>query len=139
MKGFLSCFTTAFVLAELLRVDLQLTFFAPLVAGALAVGPAVGTIRLSDLNAESKPSRQSGFFQSDDALPSRHLPRRPDRQFQHLAQYAQIRRPWPTVIRLPEVNAGLTDTDLISNFGNRQTTPDPSVAQVAAETWFARQ
>ena len=46
MKVFLSCFTTAFVLAELLRVDLQLTFLAPLVAGALAVGPAVGTIRL---------------------------------------------------------------------------------------------
>ncbi len=40
------CFTAAFVLAELQRIDLQLTFLAPLVAGALAVGPAVGTIRL---------------------------------------------------------------------------------------------
>src|SRR6476620_3357312 len=40
------CFTVAFVLAELLRIDLQLTFLAPLVAGALAVGPAVGAIRL---------------------------------------------------------------------------------------------
>jgi len=40
------CFTAAFVLAELQRVDLQLTFLAPLVAGALAVGPAAGKIRL---------------------------------------------------------------------------------------------
>jgi hypothetical protein len=39
-------FTAAFVLAELIRTDLQLTFIAPLVAGSLAVGPAVGTIRL---------------------------------------------------------------------------------------------
>src|SRR5262245_52057262 len=35
-------FTAAFVLAELLRTDLQLTFLAPLVAGALAAGPALG-------------------------------------------------------------------------------------------------
>ena len=40
------CFTAAFVLAELVRIDLQLTFLAPLVAGALAIGPAAGTIRL---------------------------------------------------------------------------------------------
>jgi hypothetical protein len=34
------CFTAAFVLAELMRLDLQLTFLAPLVAGSLAIGPA---------------------------------------------------------------------------------------------------
>ncbi|HET7880052.1 MAG TPA: hypothetical protein VFL55_04140 [Acetobacteraceae bacterium] len=34
------CFTAAFVLAELVRLDLQLTFIAPLVAGSLATGPA---------------------------------------------------------------------------------------------------
>src|SRR4051794_41976480 len=39
-------FTTAFVVAELLRLDLQLTFLAPLVAGTLASGPAVGAGRL---------------------------------------------------------------------------------------------
>src|SRR4051812_20496343 len=70
---------------------------------------------------------------------SRHLPRRPHWQLQHLAQGVQVGIPWPAVIRLPEVNAGLADTDLISDFGNRQTTLDPSVAQVAAQTWFARQ
>jgi hypothetical protein len=32
------------------------------------------------------------------------------------------------MICLPEVNAGLRDTDLFSDFGNRQTTLDPSVA-----------
>ena len=35
-------FTIAFVVAELLRLDLQLTFLAPLVAGTLAAGPAIG-------------------------------------------------------------------------------------------------
>ena len=39
-------FTSAFVIAELLRLDLQLTFLAPLVAGTLASGPAVATARL---------------------------------------------------------------------------------------------
>ena len=27
--------------------------------------------------------------------------------------------PWPTVIRLPEIDARLTDADLFSDFGNR--------------------
>ncbi|HEX3535970.1 MAG TPA: hypothetical protein VHU15_04315 [Stellaceae bacterium] len=39
-------FTAAFVLAELLRLDLQLTFLAPLVAGTLASGPAAGLNKL---------------------------------------------------------------------------------------------
>src|SRR5258707_6268943 len=39
-------FTSAFVLAELLRLDLQLTFIAPLIAGMLASGPAIGSGRL---------------------------------------------------------------------------------------------
>ena len=42
-------FTTAFVVAELLRLDLQLTFLAPLVAGVLASGPAIPTGRLAAL------------------------------------------------------------------------------------------
>lgn len=42
-------FTLAFVVAELLRLDLQLTFLAPLVAGTLASGPAVGAGRLAVL------------------------------------------------------------------------------------------
>ena len=45
----------------------------------------------------------------------------------------------PAVIRLPEVNAGLADADLISDFGDRQTALDPSVAQAVAQTWFASQ
>jgi hypothetical protein len=40
------CFTAAFVWAELLRIDLQLTFLSPLVAGVLAAGPAAGMLRL---------------------------------------------------------------------------------------------
>jgi hypothetical protein len=40
------CFTAAFVLAELQRIDLQLTFIAPLVAGALAAGPSASVPRL---------------------------------------------------------------------------------------------
>jgi hypothetical protein len=39
-------FTAAFVVAELMRADLQLTFIAPLIAGMLASGPSVGTTRL---------------------------------------------------------------------------------------------
>src|SRR5215471_6503653 len=39
-------FTAAFVAAELLRLDLQLTFIAPLIAGMLASGPDVGLKRL---------------------------------------------------------------------------------------------
>ncbi|MEJ0015457.1 MAG: hypothetical protein WDN25_02640 [Acetobacteraceae bacterium] len=39
-------FTAAFVLAELVRSDLQLTFLAPLVAGTLATGPAAGLMTL---------------------------------------------------------------------------------------------
>lgn len=42
-------FTTAFVVAELLRLDLQLTFVAPLVAGMLASNPAVSASRLAAL------------------------------------------------------------------------------------------
>src|SRR3954447_12973476 len=42
-------FTSAFVIAELLRLDLQLTFLAPLVAGTLASGPAAGMGRLMAL------------------------------------------------------------------------------------------
>src|SRR5262249_20857854 len=38
-------FTTAFVAAELLRADLQLTFIAPLIAGMLASGPDFGVKR----------------------------------------------------------------------------------------------
>jgi hypothetical protein len=42
-------FTIAFVVAELLRLDLQLTFLAPLGAATLASGPAVSAARLAAL------------------------------------------------------------------------------------------
>lgn len=42
-------FTTAFVVAELLRLDLQLTFLAPLAAATLASGPAIPAARLAAL------------------------------------------------------------------------------------------
>jgi hypothetical protein len=45
------CFTAAFVVAELLRTDLQLTFIAPLVAGTLAAGLSTSASRLIALPA----------------------------------------------------------------------------------------
>jgi hypothetical protein len=52
-------------------------------------------------------------------LRRRHLPCRLHWQLQHLAQCVQVPSAWPTVIRLPEIYAGLTDADLLSNFGDR--------------------
>ena len=46
----------------------------------------------------------------------------------------QVSAPWPTMIGLPEVYARLADADLFSDFGNRQATLDPSVAEMAGET-----
>ena len=48
-----------------------------------------------------------------------HLPRRPDWQFQHFAERAQICIPWSNVIRFPKIDARRADADLFSNFGNR--------------------
>ena len=67
----------------------------------------------------------------------RHLPRRPDRQFQYLAQGGQARIPWPTTVRLPVVNARCTDTDLIRHFGDRKTTPNSCFPKIATEGRFA--
>jgi hypothetical protein len=69
----------------------------------------------------------------------RHLPRRPDRQLQRLAQCAQIRIPWPDAIVLPEVYALDTDADLFGGFNNRQATLDPSVTEMSAETGLSGQ
>jgi hypothetical protein len=51
-------------------------------------------------------------------LSRRHGFRRSHGQFQSLAQGSQVCIPWTNAIVLPEVNAGLTDTDLFGNFGN---------------------
>jgi hypothetical protein len=62
---------------------------------------------------------------------SSQLTRRAYRQLQHLAQCRQVCIAWPRTIGFPEVNAGLTDTDLLGNFSDRQTTLDPCVAKEA--------
>ena len=67
----------------------------------------------------------------------RHLPRRPDRQFQYLAQCGQARISWPTTVRLPVVNARCTDTDLTRHFGDRKTTPNSCFPKIATEGRFA--
>ena len=51
-------------------------------------------------------------------LSYRHGFRRSHGQLQRLAQGRQVRIPWTNAIVLPEVNAGLTDTDLLGDFGN---------------------
>ena len=52
-------------------------------------------------------------------LPSRHLPRRPNRQPQHFAQRRQVRIAWASAIGLPEVDARRADTYLVSDLNNR--------------------
>jgi len=47
-------------------------------------------------------------------LSRHHLSRRSNRQFQSFAQRTQVAVPWATMIRFPEVDAGLTDAHLIS-------------------------
>ena len=42
------------------------------------------------------------------------------------------------MISFPEIYARLTDADLFGNFGNRQATLDPSVAEMASENRFAK-
>ncbi len=72
-------------------------------------------------------------------LSRHHLSRRPDRQFQHFAQCAQVAVPWPTMIRFPEVDAALTDPHLFSKISRRQPALDPSFPDVAGEIGFACQ
>jgi hypothetical protein len=67
------------------------------------------------------------------------LSRRPNRQFQHPAQCRQVGISWPNAIALPEIDARLADTGLFCDFGNRQATLDPSVAEMSAETKLAGQ
>ncbi|MGA8194983.1 MAG: hypothetical protein WB902_16580 [Acetobacteraceae bacterium] len=69
----------------------------------------------------------------------RHLPGRPYRQFQDLAQRGQVFVTRPTVIPLPEIDAGRADANLFCNFCNRQTTLDPSVAEITSKIWLTRQ
>ena len=50
---------------------------------------------------------------------TRHFPGCSDRQLQDLAQCAQVRIARATVVRLPKINAGLADANLLGDFGNR--------------------
>jgi hypothetical protein len=65
--------------------------------------------------------RPSDFpkMRTTGGLSYRHGFRRSHGQLQHIAQRRQVRIPWTNAIVLPEVNAGLADTDLLGNFGNR--------------------
>lgn len=87
-------------------------------------------VLLSIENIYPLPDRSSAY---------RHFPRRPDWQFQHLAQCAQVTVPWPNAVVLPEVYARRADAYLLGNFGHRQTTLDPSVAEVTSEIGLAGQ
>jgi hypothetical protein len=71
--------------------------------------------------------------------PSRHLPRRPDRQLQHFAQRGQVLVTRPTVVSFPEIDARQTDANLFGNFNRRQATLDPSVTEVTSEVGFSGQ
>jgi hypothetical protein len=59
--------------------------------------------------------------------------------FSALQQGSQVCIPWTNAIVLPEVNAGLTDTDLLGDFGNGQPALDTSVAQKAGKAGLTRQ
>ena len=78
-------------------------------------------------------------IQSTARLAGGHCFRRSHRQLQDLAQCAQIRITWPTVICLPEIDARLADTDLLGNFSDRQATLNAGVPQITRQTWFTRQ
>jgi hypothetical protein len=64
-------------------------------------------------------TRRSPATELFEVSPNGHLPRRPDRQPQYLAQRRQIRIPWPNPIILPKVDAHCADANLISYFNNR--------------------
>jgi hypothetical protein len=72
-------------------------------------------------------------------LASRHCLRRSHWQLQDLAQCAQVRVTWSTVICLPEIDARLADADLLGDFSDRQTTLNAGVPQITRQTWFTRQ
>ena len=64
-------------------------------------------------------------------LPRRsHLQCRSESEPQHLAQRAQIRITRPNAIILPEKDARRADTDLHSDFYDRQATLDAGVTQM---------
>src|ERR1700727_826410 len=64
------------------------------------------------------PSVRFSQMRTTGSLSCRHGFRRSHGQLQRLAQCRQVRIPWTNAIVLPEVNAGLTDTDLLGAFGN---------------------
>jgi hypothetical protein len=68
-----------------------------------------------------------------------HLSCRPNWQPQRLAQCGQVGFPWPAMIRFPKIDARLADADLIRDFGNRQTTLDPSITEIAGKINSASQ
>ena len=80
---------------------------------------------LAPISGSTKPAtgvlpveRRTGEFYRQKLCRS-HLPRRSDRQPQHLAKRAQVRIPWSNVIGFPKIDACRADADLFSNFGNR--------------------
>jgi len=112
--------------------------------------PAVGVVQhevsLAGCANTHPPSNQaSGRIDSVQAirttarLAGGHGFRRSHRQLQDLAQCAQIRVTWPTVICLPEIDARLADADLLGDFSNRQATLNAGVPQITRQTWFTRQ
>jgi len=96
----------------------------------LSTGRAANDVRAAPARMPFRATR------SRCGLYSRHLPRRPDRQLQRLAQCAQISVPWPDPISLPEVDAALADPHLFSKLGNGQPALDPRFSKVAGKVGF---
>jgi hypothetical protein len=63
-------------------------------------------------------NHRMGIHALTGGLSCRHGFRRTHGQLQRFAQGSQVCIPWTNAIVLPEVNAGLTDTNLFGNFGN---------------------
>jgi hypothetical protein len=112
--------------------------------------PGIGVVQhelsLAGCANTHPPSNKAGrridsvpAIRSTARLAGGHCFRRSHRQLQDLAQCAQIRITWPTVICLPEIDARLADTDLLGNFSDRQATLNAGVPQITRQTWFTRQ
>ena len=105
--------------------------------GLATVGNATVTLRRLDEARLANP--HIALADGSPGSAGRHLPGRPYRQFQDLAQRGQVFVTRPTVIPLPEIDAGRADANLFCNFCNRQTTLDPSVAEITSKIWLTRQ
>lgn len=69
----------------------------------------------------------------------RDFPSDPDRQLQGLAQGDQICVPWPCTTLLPKIDSCGAHTHAVSNIDNRQSTFDPSIAEMTVKTNFSGQ